>query len=96
MRPHGGISHIRGAKPSADQLERPHQHNGDDPSGYVVVLEATVICIDNSEWPTHCFSDKKPLPWVNFLRQRSPEHRRAPTGQTKIPTVNTRVKPLQG
>jgi hypothetical protein len=52
-----------------------------------------MICIDKSEWPPHCFSNEKPLPWINLLRQRSPEHRRAPAGQTKIPTVSARVMP---
>ena len=58
-----------------------------------MVLEATMICIDNSEWPPHCFSNEKPLLWINLLLQRSPEHRRAPSGRTKIPTVSTRVMP---
>ena len=61
-----------------------------------MVLEATMICIDNSEWPPHCFSNEKTLPWINLLRQHSPEHHRAPAGQTKIPTVGTRVTPSRG
>ena len=61
-----------------------------------MVLEATMICIDNSEWRPHCFSNEKPLSWINLLRQCSLEHRRAPAGQTKIPTVNARVTPSRG
>ena len=80
-------------KSSTDQFKWPQQHNGDIPSGSAMVLEVTMICIDNSEWPPHCFSNDKPLPWINLLRQRSPEHSRSPTGQTKIPMVNARVTP---
>ena len=58
-----------------------------------MVLEATMIRIDNSEWPPRCFSNEKPLFWINLFRQRSPEHRRAPAGQAKISTVSTRVTP---
>ena len=61
-----------------------------------MVLEATMIYIANSEWPPRCFSNEKPLLWINLLRQRSPEHRRAPAGRTKIPTVSTRVTPSRG
>ena len=47
--PHGGnFTHSRTKSP-ADQLERPHQHDGDTSSGCAMVLEATMICIDNSE-----------------------------------------------
>ena len=52
-----------------------------------------MICIDNSEWPPHYFSNDKPRPRANLLRQRSPEHCHTITGQTKIPTVSTRVMP---
>ena len=52
-----------------------------------------MICIDNSEWPPHCFSNEKTLPWINLLRQCSPEHHHAPAGQAKIPKVSTRVAP---
>ena len=89
-------SHIRGAKPSAAQLECPHQHNGNIPSSYAMVLEETMICIDNSEWPPHCFSNEKTLPWINLHQQRSPEHHRAHVGQAKIPMVSTRVTPSKG
>ena len=58
-----------------------------------MVLEATMICIDNSEWPPHCFSNNEPRSWNNLLRQCSPEHHRSPTGQPKIPMVGTRVAP---
>jgi len=43
-------SHIRGSKSFAGMLERPHQHDVNVPSGGTMVLEATMICIDNSEW----------------------------------------------
>jgi len=55
-----------------------------------------MICIDNSEWPPYCFSNEKPLLWINLLRQRPLEHRRTPAGRTKIPTVSTRVMPSRG
>ena len=55
-----------------------------------------MICIDNSEWPPRCFSNEKPLLWINLFRQRSPEHRRAPAGQTKISAVSARVTPSRG
>ena len=42
------------------------EHNSNIPSSYAMVLEATMICIDNSEWPPHCFSNEKPLPQVNL------------------------------
>ena len=86
-------SHVRESKFFADQLERPHQHDGGIPSGNAMVLEAIMICIENSEWPPHCFSNEKTLPWINLLRQCSSEHHRAPAGQAKIPTVSTQVAP---
>ena len=52
-----------------------------------------MIYIDNSEWPPRYFFNDEPRPRANLLRQRSPEHRHTPTGQTKIPTVSTRVTP---
>ena len=55
-----------------------------------------MICIDNSVWPPCCFSNDEPRPRANLLRQHSSEHCHTPTGQTKIPTVNTRVTPSRG
>ena len=89
-------SHIRGPKSSAGLLERLQQHDGDIPSGAAMVLEATMICIDNSGWPPHWFSNGKTLFRINLFRQHSLEHRRAPAGRTKIPTVSTRVTPSRG
>ena len=59
-RPHvGNFTHWR-TKSSAGLLERLQQYDGDMPSGGTMVLEATMICIDNSEWPPHCFSSDEP------------------------------------
>src|SRR6185503_7174517 len=68
-------SHIRGPKSSAGLLERPQQHDVDMPSGGTMVLEATMICIGNSEWPPHYFSSDKPRLWIKLLQQYSQEQR---------------------
>ena len=91
-----GCADIRAPKSYAGLLERLQQHDGDIPSGAAMVLEATMICIDNSEWPPHWFSNGKPLFWINLFQQHSPEHCRTPAGRTKIPAVSTRVMPSKG
>ena len=89
-------SHIRGPKSSAGLLECLQQHDVDMPSGGTMVLEATMICIGNLEWPPHCFSSDKPQPWIRLLQQCSPERRCALAGQTKAAAVSTRATPSKG
>ena len=65
------------------QLERPHQHDGDIPSGCAMVLEVAIICIDNLEWPSHSFSSDEPRSWIRLLQECSPEHHYAPAEQNQ-------------
>ena len=77
---------------SAAQLKPSRQCGGDTPGGNIMVPEATMICIDNSEWPYRRFSVGELRSCTNLLQQHPQACRHAPAGQTK-PTVSTRVMP---
>jgi hypothetical protein len=57
-----------------------------------MVLEATMIFIDNSEWPPHRFSNNGP--YLGIISSDITRRNIAtPAGQTKVPTVSSRVTP---